>query len=364
MANWAVLSLSFLSLVGLLAMHLQGLQNGTAHMLMDNISSPNPTLPDTDTMLKTSWTRLSLVDLDFSIMVSVFSTILDYRNVALFLQGNHFFGLWMSVWILVLLDSFGRFPALKSTPLRDRFSFVAWGLVMEFVGVAVGLPAWCAVNLQFSPAHEVLALTPAAQSTEDLGLLSLSFLATTGIPSLLMVMLSPKESRFIFSQQTWIVIRLFHPVLLAIGYMLLRRASQGHHRQKHNLHRATVARHAKMINKVYSVAFWIAAGPHLFTLGILLLNCLVPRLLPAHVATHLSLGKLWPVSSIWQGFFAKVDTVTRGVSVFMTANEVISTMAALIWAWTKNRMAAPKHNLDHLRVGAIRICYCTEQRCK
>lgn len=94
-ATWtkAPLALALLSVVAIVATHVVLLQNGTAKMILDNITSPRPVLPGTDLLLKTTWTRLWPLDLDFSLIVSFFSAILDMRNTSLFFQGSHFFGL-------------------------------------------------------------------------------------------------------------------------------------------------------------------------------------------------------------------------------------------------------------------------------
>ena len=364
----APLALAILSVVAFLATHVVLLQNGTAKKMLDNITSPRPVLAGTDTPLKITWTGLWPLDLDFSIMITVFSAILDVRNTSLFFQGSHFFGLWMASWMLILLDSHERMSARQRPSWQARYSYVAWGLVMEFASVAVGLPAWCVANLVLYSAPEkpadslVSGRLTSPESVADLKILSLSFILTTLIPSLLMLACPPSAANALISQQTWILIRLFHPVLLAVVHASLRWIAQptGSVSRGSSRTSADVATYDLLANWIYSVAFWTAAGPHILLSSAILLTYVAPGLLSVHLFKSLSIGALWPVASIWRSSSSKAETIPLGVSVFMAANEVISTLALGAWAWNKNQSAVqkqPDNGANHFSIATSRVLW-------
>ncbi|KFG78466.1 hypothetical protein MANI_010560 [Metarhizium anisopliae] len=344
------LALPLLFLAAMSCLHVLGIRNGLVQMIFDNLLSSPPVLPGSDIPLRTHWTGLGLLDLDFSIMVTVFSSILNHHNLSLFIQGNHFFGFWMTSWILILLESHNNGPRSKTTSWPYKYSYVLWGLVMEFAGVAVGLPAWCAFSLlrmsRASSSAEFTTITLA-----DLESLPFAFLLGAGLPTLLMLVGTWGPELPLWSRQTWIVVRLFHPVLVAMAHALLRSigpAPPADGRQQ-------LERRMKRLGRLYSVAFWITASSHILTVLAVLFAYLFPHVLPAHIVSSLSLASLWPVPSIWRGFVTKTDTIALGTSTFMTANEVISTISLLVWAWNMNRMALQSSShKDHLGLSTVK----------
>lgn len=212
---------------------------------------------------------------------------------------------------------------------------------MEIAAVAFGLPAWCAFNLLLH-SNEKGLLAPFPSAATDLKLMAWSLILTTGIPTILMFACSPSTGSALFSQQMWILIRLFHPLFLAIGHHLLRSVSQASCRQSSGRKRSCEADYAEVKENFYFFAFWTAAGPHLITVSAAALAHLAPYLLPAEIAKSLTIGALWPVQSIWRSFFSKVEPIQHGVSVFMTANEAISTITIMLWAWHKNTSIIPQ----------------------
>ncbi|OAA49207.1 hypothetical protein BBO_02252 [Beauveria brongniartii RCEF 3172] len=335
-----------LSLGALLAPLLHSVRSGMLGLILDNVHSAHPVLPGTDIPLRTGWTGLALLDVNFSVMICVFYAILDPRNLSLFIQGGHFFGLWMAAWILVLLESVPSTKGSANTrPPRPSRQYVIWGLIMEFMTVALGFPAWCASNLQQSPAEPHATPAPSSASLLDIAgikMLPWSLILSTGIPTLLMFICRPDAQVALFSQQTWILIRLFHPLLFAAVHALLSTKSQPSSEQKRSRQEDSGTEQARQLNKLYTVAFWIAALPHLGVTSGVLLAKLFPQLLPAPIVASLSVGALWPVASIWSSISVEAESIQQGVALFMTANEIISTVALLLWAWNKGEAAVPK----------------------
>lgn len=357
-------ALVLLCFAGVLFVPILGFKNGLLAMIQEVVAAPQPVLPGTNIPLRTSWTGLQLVDFDFSLMVVIFSTILDESNLSIFIAGGHFFGLWMSSWILILLESHRIGPEQRNTYTLRNYSYVLWGLLMEFASVAIGLPIWCALSLfHISFAASAQLQTSASPNNtkvplEDLELLPWSFAAATGIPTLLMLVCSPKPESLLWSRQTWILIRLFHPLLTALVQGMLRRTSlppillpRSHVNENDDELRL------RRMNHLYFVAFWIAAGPHILTLSAIFLAYAHPLLLSAHVVTSLSLAAVWPLSFVWQGFVSKITTFDLGISAFLTANEAVSSMAILIWAWNMNK--ARVHSIEHLRLGPWKVAIMT-----
>ncbi|OAA34593.1 hypothetical protein ISF_10006 [Cordyceps fumosorosea ARSEF 2679] len=350
--------LYLLSLGALLAPVLHSVQSGMSGLILDNVHSAHPVLPGTDIPLRTSWTGLALLDVNFSVMICVFYVILDPHNLSLFIQGGHFFGLWMAAWILVLLESVPSIKGSTNTrPPRRSRKYVIWGLIMEFMTVAFGLPAWCASNLQQSPIEPRAASSPCSASSLDIAeikMLPWSFVLSTGIPTFLMLICRPDAEAALFSQQTWILLRLFHPLLFATAHGLLITKSQRSREQNCSRQEDPGTEQARELNKLYTVAFWIAAIPHLLVISGVLFAKFFPRLLPAPIVASLSVGALWPVASIWRSVFVKVESTQQGVALFMTANEIISTVALLVWAWNRGGAAIPKsgrNGQQSLRIG-------------
>lgn len=195
---------------------------------------------------------------------------------------------------------------------------------MEFASVAVGLPAWCAMNLVLHSTRNksgdlsVPGRFTSPESVADLKIMSLSFILTTSIPSLLMLGCPPSAANGFFSQQTWILIRLFHPVLLAVVHASLRWTAQttvsvdrGSSRSS-----ADVATHDLLVNWGYFLAFWTAVGSHMLLSSAILLTYITPGLMSAHLLNSPSIRALWPVASIWRSCSSNAETIPLGVSVF------------------------------------------------
>lgn len=331
------------SLIGFGALYVVSSQNGMTAAILDNIRSPSPVVPGTDFPLRTRWTRvLPLVDLDLSLMVSVFAAVLDERNLSLFLQGNHFFGQWMCAWVLVVLE------AHRTTRRHVSKAYALWGLAMEFVAVGVALPAWCAMDLSnvLSMPRDVLAADTLAVPPLDLDLLPWSLLLGVGLPTLAMVATNNASAPPSDAAQVWVIVRLFHPALVLVVHSLLTALSRPPavaNRQ---------SRAAKM-GRMYGTAFWIAAVPHILLVSAVSWAYIFPHTLPRYVVKALRVESLWPVASIIPSLTAKVDSIREGVSLFMAANEISASVAMVIWAWCHVRLALSLRPCKSSRYGVL-----------
>jgi len=102
----AKLLLPALAIVGFLGTHKLAMDNGLYKMIAVNLKSSSPQLEGTNFSQRTQWTGFKAIDSHLSLMVSFFWPMLSGNIPNLTLMSTHFLGQGMSIWMLMLIETF------------------------------------------------------------------------------------------------------------------------------------------------------------------------------------------------------------------------------------------------------------------
>lgn len=106
-----------LAITAVLSTYLLAYNNGYLSMLFSAISAPNATIPDLNLPLKTNYTGIHELDKVFAQFVVVFSAIVGGTRPEATLQGVHFLGQGLAIWVLVCVEGYRVGNAWKAISL-------------------------------------------------------------------------------------------------------------------------------------------------------------------------------------------------------------------------------------------------------
>ena len=256
-------------------------------------------------------------------MVQFFTSIASFDDYALGLQGLRFISIWMSIWLLINLESTRRG--------NSRCAVAGFGLLMEFMGVGVALPWWCLVDLWSS--DSVFAhTTDALAEPEHMDSMKWSLLVGAGLPTLFMYLSTSRASQLLFSKEFWIVIRLFHPLISYVVFEILHVFP----RQTQTSSPGTRASTGKL-RQGYDIVYWTCASAHILSI----VCAIAIKLANTRSDVDDQEPSLWLVTSPWQHTSHKIKNIQEGVRIFLFWNEVTTCLAIVIWAFAINQMASP-----------------------
>jgi hypothetical protein len=266
--------------------------------------------------------------LDPRLFARFFTPILDRANVALNLQGVHFLGGWMSAWILILMDSFREPPAAHNL---SRKAVALLGVLMELTGVANMMPVWAGLSIYQSYAQPQPL---GAISSANADALPWALVAGTLIPTLLMRFLPAEDAPgLLLSKSTWIYIRLFHPVLTMAAHRLFKTLRS----EQVPLHSSSSSSSSSSRTKrLYDIAFWTGALPHMLTMGVMAAVQVFPRAFSGRIAAMLAPQMVWPLAAPWPAHITKAQTAQAGIGMFLVWDELIASATILAWALIVN----------------------------
>ncbi|KAB8336720.1 hypothetical protein FH972_021029 [Carpinus fangiana] len=312
-------------------------RNGLFNIIEAELASPKPLLPNTKIAANTHWTGIAGLDSFLSLMVMFFTPILDRRNISLYVQGLHFYGLLMAGWILVFVESF-RFA---NAGLALSYAGLA-GLLMELGGFGLFLPLWCLLHITTSP----LALGPevyaqpnatALMDLHDLKAIPWALLLGAGVPGAMILSTKlPYTSPGLRSKQLWILIRIFHPVFTTLAHRILKQVTSAPDamfappmQQKEAV--------LEGLRSIYKVATFISAVPHLAVLAVVLLAYFSPAFIRNETRKALKLSAIWTPAPFWTSNIPKISGLVEGISIFLTWDELVAAASIVAWAFAINR---------------------------
>ena len=289
----------------------------------------------------------------FAIMVRFILPILEPGNLSLSVQALHFFAMWMSSWILILVESFRPGPKDPS-----KTWVYAFGLAIECVGAGVVLPVWCLLNIIYSHQPSGLrgnssSLHSASIPSLDLKALQWSLIIGAGIPVLVMLVCPVQGPVALLSKETWIIIRIFHPITAGIVHFLLRRSVLIENGS--NAASISTSESSESLRRIYRVAFWMSALSH----GLIMLAIGAAYMFPLHldskIVDALAVRSIWPAPSPWQKWESKLQTSELGIATFLFWDEVVSSLAIILWALTVNKISHQEAKRRHTWQLVIRV---------
>lgn len=187
-----LLALPALSLVGVFGAYIVGGHNGTFEHITNLVRQENPpaVFPDTKYLLLKDYTGIKALDRQLTVLVTFFATVVDRRNVAVWLHAIYGLGQLGAAWTLLVMES------LRSGNKRRAVSFIGTvGFIFQNITYAITVPIYLFIHLLTSPvakpfpgtyANSVLLISPL-----DLKILPLSIILTYIVPSFLMGLDAP-----------------------------------------------------------------------------------------------------------------------------------------------------------------------------
>lgn len=301
-------------------MHRLGKLNG----LLDNLPNFNvagAVLPGTRIPVLQFRTGSKDLDEYLSFMVALFHVDLDSNNIKAHVQGLHFLGTLTATWFLMIGEAH-RAGSSSSFLIATYVMF----FVGELAGLGVWIPLWCLLHLVTSktvtgarnPGQEhALSVRPA-----DVAPLPLALILGFGLPTALMISTDPAGSP-LWSQQTWVLIRLLHPLLALAVWGLLRSFLGAGSKQT----AVGTVRH------LYSWGILIATFSHLLALAPLLMSYRMPAWLASGVAKGVEARGLFIPTPFWTSNPPKITSFAEGVSIFLQWDEMLTATAITFWAF-------------------------------
>lgn len=325
------LCLLTLTILAPIAMHRLGLANG----LFDHLPNYNrlgALLPGTNTVIKIPRTGITKVDDYLSFMVSLFWIDLDSRNVKPHIQGTHFYGTLSSIWLLMLVEAHraGRKPWF----IFATYAIETYG---EFFGLGFFTPIWCLVQLS-AASSALRSAKKQAKPDESLYLadgnataISFAYLLGFGIPTAMMFASQPGHAP-LWSTQTWVLLRLIHPVFVWAVWAVLaprRKPSSTAVQKPGNVSWSK----ARTLQRFYTASILLSAIGHLLSSAPLIQTVMEPRWLTPDVARQLHPSDIFKVGAFWLFEPVKIRNFAEGVSIFLQWDEIFAATSIIVWAF-------------------------------
>lgn len=330
--------------LGLISTLKAGADNGLFDLINGAYEHKYPTLVDSTIELRTAWTGFKPVDVFLASMIVFFSTLFEPANASTTLSSLHFYGLILTGWFLILVESNRVGNAWR------LLSFAAiWGVLIENVSMAFIAPVWCLLHLATSPTAKAgsSAATPAHRikflvHPAETSVLPWAVLVGAGIPTLGALLGSPEPTTPIYhSRQFWLIARQFHPLSTAIVQPLLSRLlGPGASSTPKTSGQRDIAV-ARSLRGVYRIATYLSMVPHVTMLTLTGCAYFAPSILADEYAVAFHPAQVYPFYAFWINPTAKVGSVAEGAAKFLVWDETISSASILIWAWALNRNTLP-----------------------
>ncbi|WPH01324.1 Hypothetical protein R9X50_00416300 [Acrodontium crateriforme] len=341
MALWttaALVGLPLLSYTAVYGTFVTSANNGLWDMMGVDPLHAAQLVSQCDSLQKVLPTAQALWHGSYELYIKFFTPIGSLDNISLHVEGLHFFAVWMSAWILVYMEAF------RKGPLDPAKTFVALsGVLMELIGIGVTMPWWCLINIVFSHATaSARSRSSRAIPAQDLAILPYSLFIGAGVTALFMNALKPPHA------DPWIIARLYHPAISVIAHRVLRMLGFGNPTgSSKESTKAEQLLSAQRMDRLYQVAFWLTAIPHITTLAAFASVHFFPEWIPPHVAAALAPELVWPIHSPWFEWGSlRVGSIASGIGIFLFWDEAITGAAILLWALVVNRLGLVKKQLD------------------
>lgn len=175
-----------------------------------------------------------------------------------------------------------------------------WGLAMELVGAAVVLPLYGFFYLMTSPtvpSGQVL-LRKRALLVHPAELQIVPWTVAVGhiFPIAMVLITSPDAQTFWKSQQFWLLVRLFNPILTSIASLVLSPfVAETHYSSPTQRNREVI----RNLQRIYTFAFSCAAVLHVSTVTLATCSQLFPSVLAPEYQAAFSPIRVWKPVSFW-----------------------------------------------------------------
>lgn len=295
--------------------------------LDDVLLYQNRILPNTKIPIRLPLTGIAAVDNYFAFMVAFFWGTLDPRNVRAHLHGNYLVGTLGSIWILMLIE------AHRS---RRSKSFLVITYILEFFGELLGIgmftPIWCIFHLFWTSRPN--GKSDVAAPNKGLGALGYAILVGHVAPTYMMITCKP-DAEGLASQQLWSIIRLFHPALVLVSWVVFA-GVQSTFFGNTPTNAATEERSVSSVRKFYLLSILVSGFFHASSMGVLLGKYLIPGWLQTEVSAALDFntfvvpGPFWASASSYS--LANPVPFATGVAIFLQWDNFCAASAIVIWS--------------------------------
>ncbi|KAK0637819.1 Citreoviridin biosynthesis protein D [Lasiodiplodia hormozganensis] len=304
--------------------------NGMFDAITDIIDDPTiTTIPGTaDVPLTREWTGVAALDRQFTVLLIFFWPLLDGRHPAGTLHAVHFFGQMGAYWTLMQLE------AKREGNKRRIIAYTTLiGLLYQNISVAITIPLWCLLHLFTLPTRTNSATLTASLTLPASEARMLPWAMTLGYvaPSLAMALPSPILTTPLVQQWLASAWQIF-PVWIYLARTVVLPPFFTSRASTPSSPAAAAAASYHAASTTHLFALLLAALPHATTLTLSLSSLAFPSLFAPATAAALHpaavfLPKLSPAGTTGVG-------LAEGVTRFMQWDELVSSVASVVWAGT------------------------------
>ncbi|OKL61251.1 hypothetical protein UA08_03389 [Talaromyces atroroseus] len=279
--------------------------------------------------LKTSYTGIEAIDEILTVLTLFFAPVVDGSNASLALHSFAFSGAFGSAWILAVLESWRAGSSRKFVSFPSIF-----GIVAQVMTYAVSAPLFLGLQLLFSD----VSLQPTARN------IAIPTAVVKAIPAVFIVayilptysMLLPAPGIVTFEQkQTLIALWQLWPAyvsfLLTLVSILFSSTSS-----------ATPSQLRKSLRATYTFALSYAAISHVAAWSISLATIATPMIFSTEYLHSLHPSQVFGLRNPFTSADFKVDSASEGVHIFLQWDNIIGSLAVLLWAVIANVSAHRK----------------------